>query len=396
MAVNSIITAGVIISGASVYNSVLSQDVRVNSYSDVDASIIFSHVNIGRHCRIRRAIIDRDVHIPEGTVIGYDPVEDKRRYFVTPSGLTISHARCIAVREPGGSGVSAPLLRSRFERTRPPMTNSPVREPGPGLLRIPRTMQCAGTLGWSRVGIRPQRPRPSGPSRRSQNCLPGESGRSRFSVRWRHCSGACVAADTLQLGEALMPAMGRPDRPTVRDDSAGAGSATPPAANTARVEVRPLEQDWSQIVRRCMDGDSGAWAEMVRTHQKRVYGLCYRFTGNAADAEDLTQDVFLKIYSNLGSFDATRGSLPVWITTMTRNLLVDNFRRTRNQRATSSLDDGWDQAEELKPADRLVAAGPTPHESAARKELAKMVQRRAGQGERGIARGSDPKRSSRP
>ena len=89
MAVNSIITAGVIISGASVYNSVLSQDVRVNSYSDIDQSIIFSHVNIGRHCRIRRAIIDRDVHIPEGTVIGYDPVEDKRRYFVTPSGLTI-------------------------------------------------------------------------------------------------------------------------------------------------------------------------------------------------------------------------------------------------------------------------------------------------------------------
>jgi glucose-1-phosphate adenylyltransferase len=89
MARDSVITAGVIVSGASVSNSVLSQDVRVNSYSEVDASIIFSHVNIGRHCRIRRAIIDRDVHIPEGTVIGYDPVEDKRRYFVTPSGLTI-------------------------------------------------------------------------------------------------------------------------------------------------------------------------------------------------------------------------------------------------------------------------------------------------------------------
>ena len=89
MAVNSIITAGSIISGAMISNSVLSQDVRVNSYSDVDASIIFSHVKIGRHCRIRRAIIDRDVHIPEGTVIGYDPVEDKRRYFVNPSGLTI-------------------------------------------------------------------------------------------------------------------------------------------------------------------------------------------------------------------------------------------------------------------------------------------------------------------
>jgi glucose-1-phosphate adenylyltransferase len=89
MAMNSIITAGVIISGGLVSNSVLSQDVRVNSYSEIDSSIIFSHVSVGRHCRIRRAIIDRDVHIPEGTVIGYDPVEDKRRYFVTPSGLTI-------------------------------------------------------------------------------------------------------------------------------------------------------------------------------------------------------------------------------------------------------------------------------------------------------------------
>src|ERR1700734_834058 len=142
----------------------------------------------------------------------------------------------------------------------------------------------------------------------------------------------------------------------------------------ARAEVRPLEQDWSKIVHRCMDGDSGAWAEMVRTHQKRVFGLCYRFTGNAADAEDLTQDVFLKIYSNLGSFDATRGSLPVWITTMTRNLLVDNFRRTRNQRATGSLDEGWDSSEELSPIDRLTSQGTSPHEAAAQKELAHMVQ----------------------
>jgi RNA polymerase sigma-70 factor (ECF subfamily) len=151
-------------------------------------------------------------------------------------------------------------------------------------------------------------------------------------------------------------------------------AAMAPEARAMRVDTRGLEQDWTHIVRRCMDGDSGAWAEMVRAHQKRVYGLCYRFTGNPTDAEDLTQDVFLKIYSNLGSFDAARGSLPVWIATMTRNLLVDNFRRTRNQRATGSLDDGWDQAEELKPTDRLVAKGPSPHEMAARKELSQMVQ----------------------
>ena len=140
------------------------------------------------------------------------------------------------------------------------------------------------------------------------------------------------------------------------------------------MEVRPLEIDWSQIVRRCMDGDSGAWAELVRTHHRRVYSLCYRFTGNGTDAEDLTQDVFLKIFSNLASFDTGRGSLQVWITTMTRNLLVDHFRRTRNLRVTGSLDEGWNEAEELKPIDRLVSRSPSPHESAAQKELAKMVQ----------------------
>lgn len=89
MAINSIVSAGCIISGATVRNSVLSQDVRVNSYSELDSSIVFSHVNIGRHCRIRRAIIDRDVQLPEGTVIGYDPSEDKKNYFVTPDGLTV-------------------------------------------------------------------------------------------------------------------------------------------------------------------------------------------------------------------------------------------------------------------------------------------------------------------
>ena len=89
MAINSIVSAGCIVSGATVRNSALSQDVRVNSYSELDSTIVFSHVNIGRHCRIRRAIIDRDVQLPEGTVIGYDQNEDKKNYFVTPSGLTV-------------------------------------------------------------------------------------------------------------------------------------------------------------------------------------------------------------------------------------------------------------------------------------------------------------------
>jgi RNA polymerase sigma-70 factor (ECF subfamily) len=153
-----------------------------------------------------------------------------------------------------------------------------------------------------------------------------------------------------------------------------ASSDLAPATLPKHAEAASLEIDWSQIVRRCLDGDSSAWAELVRAQHRRVYGLCYRFTGNPTDAEDLTQDVFLKIYSNLASFDTGRGSLHVWIAAMTRNLLVDNFRRTKNLRATSSLDDGWESAEELKPIDRLTARGVSPHEAAAKKELAKMVQ----------------------
>jgi glucose-1-phosphate adenylyltransferase len=88
-AFDSIVSSGSIVSGGTVRNSVMSPDVRVNSYSEVDSSIIFSHVNIGRHCRIRRSIIDRDVHIPEGTIIGYDTEADRQRYFVTESGITV-------------------------------------------------------------------------------------------------------------------------------------------------------------------------------------------------------------------------------------------------------------------------------------------------------------------
>jgi glucose-1-phosphate adenylyltransferase len=88
-AINSVISGGCIVSGSCVRNSVFSQDVRVNSYCSIEGSIVFSHVNIGRHCKIKRAIIDRDVQIPEGTVIGYDKEDDRKNYFVTESGLTV-------------------------------------------------------------------------------------------------------------------------------------------------------------------------------------------------------------------------------------------------------------------------------------------------------------------
>ena len=88
-ALDSLVSSGCIISGGSVQNCVLSPDVRVNSYSEIEDSILFSHVNVGRSCRIRKAIIDRDVHIPEGTTVGYDVDADRERYFVTDSGITV-------------------------------------------------------------------------------------------------------------------------------------------------------------------------------------------------------------------------------------------------------------------------------------------------------------------
>jgi glucose-1-phosphate adenylyltransferase len=86
---DSIVSMGCIISGGVVRNSILSPDVRVNSYTEIDSSLLFSHVNVGRHCRIRKAILDRDVHIPEGTVIGYDTEADRAKYHVTDTGITV-------------------------------------------------------------------------------------------------------------------------------------------------------------------------------------------------------------------------------------------------------------------------------------------------------------------
>jgi RNA polymerase sigma-70 factor, ECF subfamily len=135
-----------------------------------------------------------------------------------------------------------------------------------------------------------------------------------------------------------------------------------------------VDTDWPALVRRCLDGDAAAWAELVAAQQRRVYGLCYRFTGSSHDAEDLTQDVFIKVYANLRTFDAAKGSLPTWITSLTRNLLVDHFRRSRQQRVTDSMDAGWDQAGDVAPGEPIVDHRTTPFEHAVQGQLEGMVQ----------------------
>jgi glucose-1-phosphate adenylyltransferase len=88
-ALDSMVSSGCIVSGGRVSNSVLSFDVRVNSYTDVDGCIVFPHVDIGRYSRIRRAIIDRNIRIPEGSVIGFDSNEDRKKYHVSDTGIVV-------------------------------------------------------------------------------------------------------------------------------------------------------------------------------------------------------------------------------------------------------------------------------------------------------------------
>jgi glucose-1-phosphate adenylyltransferase len=88
-ATDSLVSEGCILSGGRVDRCILSPKVRVNSYASVEDSILFENVNIGRHCRIRKAIVDKHVDIPAGTCIGYDLEEDRKRFHVTESGIVV-------------------------------------------------------------------------------------------------------------------------------------------------------------------------------------------------------------------------------------------------------------------------------------------------------------------
>jgi len=92
------------------------------------------------------------------------------------------------------------------------------------------------------------------------------------------------------------------------------------------------------LVRRCVAGDSAAWQEIVQQYHRRIYNICYRFSGSPDDASDLTQEVFIKIYRTLGTFDGSRAAFMTWVTTVTRNLLVDHFRKGKYDRVTESLE----------------------------------------------------------
>jgi RNA polymerase sigma-70 factor, ECF subfamily len=132
----------------------------------------------------------------------------------------------------------------------------------------------------------------------------------------------------------------------------------PPCAATNGNGRNGVDGD-AQLVERCLSGDETAWEDLVRLHTRRVYAICYRFTGRDAESQDLSQEVFLRIFRNLRSFRSGEGSFVVWLTRLTRNLLIDNYRRTRSERSTDSIEEQLPMLEEktvsLGHADSVLA-----------------------------------------
>jgi RNA polymerase sigma-70 factor, ECF subfamily len=200
---------------------------------------------------------------------------------------------------------------------------------------------------------------------------------TRSAARELPADGAVVRQDAAQqtpLSGTLLPSVNNTPQvvpgTTIRPGHEATLQRTP--------EQEAAQEALGKLVRQCMAGDQHAWQQLVVSQHRRIYAICYRFTGSATDAEDLTQDVFLKLYRNLASFDTQKGSFQTWITTLARNLLVDHFRRTRLDRASDSLDASLSgEADGATMGDRLAELtdrGPSPEAHVSGLELKAKIQ----------------------
>jgi len=113
----------------------------------------------------------------------------------------------------------------------------------------------------------------------------------------------------------------------------------PPATSSTAMDV---------LIARCLDGDQDAWDQIVRQHWRKVFNLAYKFVGRHDEAEDLTQDIFLKIFKALHTFDR-RANFQTWLISISRNLCIDHYRSVRKERETMARDV---DAAELSPVSR--------------------------------------------
>jgi RNA polymerase sigma-70 factor (ECF subfamily) len=102
-------------------------------------------------------------------------------------------------------------------------------------------------------------------------------------------------------------------------------------------DAPPLPPATDEIIERCLNGDQAAWESIVRLYRRKVFNVAYKFVGRHDQAEDLTQDVFLKLYKSLDTFDR-RANFQTWLISVSRNLCIDHYRAVRKERETINRD----------------------------------------------------------
>ncbi|HXI26349.1 MAG TPA: sigma-70 family RNA polymerase sigma factor [Pyrinomonadaceae bacterium] len=124
----------------------------------------------------------------------------------------------------------------------------------------------------------------------------------------------------------------------------------------------------AELVRRCRAGDGAAWEEIVQSYSRRIYNLAYRFTSRADTAEDLTQEVFIRVYRSLDQYNPKQGDLQNWLMRLARNLIIDDYRKRQRAPQDEAADDLEDHQYHLR------AAGNTVQREMERRELGVQVQ----------------------
>jgi RNA polymerase sigma-70 factor, ECF subfamily len=131
-------------------------------------------------------------------------------------------------------------------------------------------------------------------------------------------------------------------------------------------ESRVLSGDL-KLVEHCLQGDDAAWETVVKSYGKRIYNLSYRYVNRKAEAEDLTQEILIRVYQNLKSYRSEAGSFQNWILRVARNLIIDHYRQVRRYAQTG----GSDELETLNISDERT---PNPQQRAEQKEASQFVQ----------------------
>ncbi len=124
----------------------------------------------------------------------------------------------------------------------------------------------------------------------------------------------------------------------------------------------------AELVRRCRAGDGVAWEEIVSSFSRRIFNLAYRFTSSVEAAEDLTQEVFVRIYKTLDQYDATQGDLANWLMRLARNLIIDDYRHRQRNPQNTYADDVEEHTFHLR------AVGTSAQKDIERRELCAQVQ----------------------